>query len=128
MSGVPKKLRKGGQPPQNGWRVRSAREVRVASDADCPVIQLPVGMKKTLLTWQVDSAAANSVIDETSMLEYFSDVDIREIPDGLSFQSADGSPIHMVGLFSCVFWFGQIKISDDVYVCRGVTKTRLIFL
>ena len=85
-----------------------------------------MGSEKRPLTWQVDSAAANNVIDETSMLEHFPEVCIQKIPEGIGFQSADGSQIHMVGFFSSIFWFGGKKMVDDIYVCRGVTKTRLI--
>ena len=67
-----------------------------------------------------------NVIDEISVKENFPKIDLQQMPHDLSFTTADGSPLHMVGMFTTSFRFGDRRLIDDVYVCKGVTKSRLL--
>lgn len=102
------------------------REVKVASGADCPLINIPVGKKKKFMTWSIDSGAQVNVLDEVSFHENFPGVRLEEIPEGWVFKNADGSPLSMSGVFVTNIWFGKKPTLDEIYVCKGVMKTRLL--
>ena len=116
----------GPQPPQNGCSVKGTREVKVTVDADSPVIKIPVGKWKLCTSWMVDSGASMNVIDEVSFKEVYPGLELNKMPSDLSFKSADGSPMHMLGYFNSEFWVGTGVKRDEVYVCKGTVKTRLL--
>ena len=95
-------------------------------DADSPVIKIPVGELRKMISWMVDSGAGKNIIDEVSFKEIYPGVDLEELPRDLSFKSADGSPLHMLGYFISEFWVGTGVKRDEVYVCKGTVKTRLL--
>ena len=121
-----KKRIEGGQPPRIGWSVEGTREVKLSTSVECPLIKIPTGPKKNFLTWLIDSGAAKNVIDEISFLENFPNKNLDAIPPDITFKSADGSPLQMIGKFITEFWFREKVKTDEVYVCKGVTKTRLL--
>ena len=90
------------------------------------MINLPVGDTKNYHTWLIDSGAQISVIDENSFKNEFPEVSLLNVPTNLNFKTADGSPLKMLGRFYTTFWFGKELYEDEVFVCHGVTKTRLL--
>ena len=90
------------------------------------MINLQVGQNKKCYNWLIDSGAPINVVDETSFKSEFTDVSLGEISPEINFKTADGSPLRMIGKFQTVFWFGDQPYTDEVFVCKGVTKTRLI--
>ena len=112
------------QSPLNGCEIR---EVRLSTNVnECPVINIPVGRKETYYTWLVDSGAPINVIDEMSFKSEFPDIPLLKISPNVNFKTADGSPLQMKGSFFTTFWFGKQPYEDEVFVCQGVTKTRLL--
>ena len=126
LSTKTKKLVTGAQPPQNGWKVEETRTVKLSSNLDCPLVKLRTGTDEKYIAWLIDSGASMNIMDEVSFKEYFPDSVLRPIPDNLSFTTADGSPLQVIGMFSTIFVIGKLRIMDDVYVCKGVTKSRLL--
>ena len=126
MSRKAKKRIKGGQPPQSGWKRFGTRKIKLSTCTDCPLIKIPVGGQKRYMIWMVDSGAAKTVMDQVSFTENFPEATLENIPEDLSFTTADGSPLQMTGLFETEFWVGKKRKVDKVYVCKGVTKTRLL--
>ena len=102
------------------------REVKVEARADGPIVNIPTGESKKSITWLIDSGASETVIDEVSFQESFPTETIKSMPKDLTFKSADGSPLQMLGYFTMSFWFGSSKKEGNIYICRGVTKTRLL--
>ena len=121
-----KKRIKGDQSPRNDWSGGNIREVKISTSSDGPVINLAVGKGKTILTWRIDSGAERTVIDEVTYRKTFPGGVLEPMPPNLFFTNADGSPLHMLGFFETIFWFGMESKTEDVYVCKGVTKTRLL--
>ena len=90
------------------------------------MINIRVGNNKEQCKWLIDSGAKESVIDHGFYQRMFYDVDLEPIREGIVFRGADGSPLTMIGCIKTDFWFGQVKIPATVYVCKGITTTRLI--
>ena len=90
------------------------------------MINVKVGPDVRLSTWLVDSGARESVLDNESFKEKFPGTELQPLPAGMKFSQADGSPLDILGSFSTEFWFGKEPVTATVFVCRGVTRTRLI--
>ena len=103
-------------------------EVRVSASAGCPMIKVKLGTEKNGSTWLVDSGARESVMDYESFKEKFPKGSLEQLPPTIRFRTADGSPLNVIGSFCTQFWFGKLKepIQARMYVCKGVTRTRLI--
>ena len=115
------------QSPRNGCEIKEVREVRLSTNMnECPIINIPVGEKKAYYTWLVDSGAPINVIDEMSYKSEFPNTSLSNIPPDVNFKTADGSPLQMIGSFLTTFWLGSHAYEDTVFVCQGVTKTRLL--
>ena len=125
-----KKLGSRVQLPSNSWveREEGIMEVRVSASSDCPMIKVAIGEKKNSSTWLVDSGARESVMDNESFKEKFPGTLLEPLPPTIRFKTADGSPLDVLGSFSTQFWFAGLKepVQATMYVCRGVTRTRLI--
>lgn len=122
-----KKLVWGDQPPREGCGARTVREVKVTASAACPMIAIRVGSGDAdTSAWLVDSGAEESVMDAESFREGFVGVCLEPLGDDIRFSTADGSPLQIAGSFVTEFWIGSCRIQARVYVCRGVTRTRLI--
>ena len=117
---------KGDQPPRNGWETRGMREVKVTVHTDGPLVNIPVGKYKKKVTWLIDSGASESVIDEISYRENFSEEELKPMPPELKFKSADGSPLDMLGSFKTPFYIGNEEKEGEVFICKGVARTRLL--
>ena len=76
--------------------------------------------------WLVDSGARESVVDSESYKERFQGTTLYPMEKGIQFRGADGSPLSMLGSFTTEFWFGSHPMTARVFVCKGVTTTRLI--
>lgn len=128
MGPVSKKLATRVQLPSNSWVEGGIREVRVSASAGCPMINVKVGTEKNGSTWLVDSGARESVMDSGSFKEKFPEVSLEPLPPTIRFRTADGSPLDVIGSFCTQFWFGMLKepIHARMYVCKGVTRSRLI--
>ena len=126
MSFTPKKLVKGDQPPLNGWETRGMREVKVTVCTDSPLVNIPVGKHQKLLTWLIDSGASESILDEISFKEHFPEEKLKPMPLELNFKSADGSPLNMIGFFTTSFKIGNVEKAVDIFICKGVERTRLL--
>ena len=102
-------------------------EVRVTASPECPMIAVRVGSRCNHPSmWLVDSGARESVLDSESFREQFPGIPLKPLPDDVRFRTADGSPLQVLGSFITEFWFRDLQIQASVYVCRGVTRTRLI--
>ena len=117
---------KGNQPPREGWKSKAVREITVSASVECPMIQVKVGKGSETSTWLVDSGAPETVLDSKSWKEMFPEVPLQPLPEDLRFKTADGSPLKVLGSFTTEFNFGEQCITARVYVCIGVTRTRLI--
>ena len=123
---VSKKLAKGSQLPLNSWQRKRISEVKVTASSECPMINVKVGPDVRASTWLVDSGARESVLDNESFKEKFPGTELQPLPASMKFSQADGSPLDILGSFSTEFWFGEKSVTATVFVCRGVTRTRLI--
>ena len=121
-----KKLGSGGQLPRQGWKEVEVRVVTLSADTDCPMIDIKVGQSGRHGRWLIDSGARESVVDSETFRGSFAGVSLQPMPGDLVFKSADGSPLAMLGYFSTEFWFGNEPVTAYVFVCKGVTTTRLI--
>ena len=126
QSKVSKKLVGGDQPPQKGWVYKEVMEVKVTASAKCPMVNVKVGKDERLSTWMIDSGAPESIMDSESFKERFPGESLQPLSPGMRFRTADGSPLNILGSFSTEFWFGKESVSAQVYVCTGITRTRLI--
>ena len=103
--------------------------MKIPASLGGPLINIPVGSvgsRGTVLTWLVDSGAGENVIDEMSFKENYADVRLSDLPPDLVFKTADGSPLRVIGYCTLQFQFGDTIREGNVYVCKGVTRTRLI--
>ena len=100
----------------------------MSASAGCPMIKVRVGIEKVGSTWLVDSGARESVMDSETFKEKFPEISLEPLPPTIRFFTADGSPLNVRGSFWTQFWFGGMKdpIRARIYVCMGVTRTRLI--
>ena len=105
---------------------KEVNEVKVTASPECPVVSIQVGDKNQRSLWLIDSGAAESVIDVESWKEGFPGVVLDPLPPGIKFRTADGSPLNVMGFFVTGFWFGGEQTQARLYVCQGVTRTRLI--
>ena len=121
-----KKLDRGEQLPRQGCEDTPIREVKLCTSTDSPMISIRVGTGEKPLRWLIDSGARESVIDGESFKERFPGVVLEPMKPGIRFTGPDGSPLTMLGSFSTVFWFGPLQVTAWVFVCKGVTTTRLI--
>ena len=121
-----KKLDNGDQPPRQGCKNTQIGEVKLCTNTDSPMINVKVGDSSKPFTWLVDSGARESVVDSETFTHKFPGVTLQPMDGGLCFRSADGSPLNMLGSFITEFWFGDIPMSARVFVCKGLTTTRLI--
>ena len=121
-----KKLVFGEQSPHQGCRDSLINEVRLETNTDCPMVCIRAGPCGKPFRWLIDSGAKESVIDSESYREMFPGSNLEPMKGDIQFRSADGSPLTMLGSFSTEFWFDSLPITATVFVCRGVTKTRLI--
>ena len=101
-------------------------EVKITTSADGPVINLPVGDEKVVVTWRVDSGAARTVMDEGTFKKFFPGCVVQCMPANMCFKNADGSPLQMLGFYKSMFWIGTDAKVDEIFICKGVTKTRLL--
>ena len=102
-------------------------EVKVTASPECPMIAVRVGSRCNHPSmWLVDSGARESVLDSESFREQFPGIPLKPLPDDVRFRTADGSPLQVLDSFITEFWFRDLQIQASVYVCRGVTQTRLI--
>ena len=100
--------------------------MKISANPNGPLINIPVGPSGNVLTWLVDSGAGVNVIDETTYKENYNSVELQKIPPDLRFKTADGSPLRIIGYCVLTFKFGDLTRESNVYVCKGVTRTRLI--
>ena len=100
--------------------------MKIPANPNGPLINIPVGPEERILTWLVDSGAGENVIDETTYRDYYNSVELQDIPSDLIFKTADGSPLRIVGYCVLGFKFGCLSRRAKVYVCKGVTRTRLL--
>ena len=118
---------KGEQPPREGCGSRLVREVKVTASAQCPMIGVRAGSRDAKPSaWLVDSGAGESILDGESFKEGFPGVCLQPLADDIRFRTADGSPLQVTGSFITELWFGSYMIQARIYVCKGVTRTRLI--
>ena len=121
-----KKLISGDQPPRNGWARNKVMEVKVTASATCPMINVRVGEGCKTSTWMIDSGAPVSLLDSESFQEKFPGKSLSPIQQGVRYSTANGSPLVVLGSFSTNFWFGKEGVEEQVHVCTGVTRKRLI--
>ena len=65
-------------------------------------------------------------MDELTFKKTFPKSNPEPMPSNLCFKNADGSPLCMIGFYKTKFWIGKGNIEDDIYICKGLTKTRLL--
>ena len=122
-----KKLKRGGQLPRQGWIRNHIMQVKsTRGEVECPMINIRVGDCVKPHRWLVDSGAKESVIDHEFYRQNFQNEKLDPMEKGVLFRGADGSPLVMLGSFLTSFLFDKIHIVGRVFVCQGITTTRLI--
>ena len=102
------------------------REVKVTASSECPMVAVRVGVNGTPSNWLVDSGARESVLDSESFRESHPGVALQPLPEDIRFSTTDGSSLNVLGSFVTDFWFRDTPVQARVFVCKGVTRTRLI--
>ena len=122
-----KKLVSGERPPREGCGTRLITEIKVTASPECPMIGIRAGQRNaSVSTWLVDSGAGESIIDQESFKEGFAGVELQPLASDIRFRTADGSPLQITGSFVTELWIGSLRVQTRIYVCKGVTRTRLI--